>query len=94
MERLDVDAGDDKSARLHRARRGVDQIAFGRMDEHLQAGPALRQCRDLGDVVEVVVCEENVRRAEVEAIGRLEERLERPAGVDKNGSPPSCAATR
>ena len=54
-------------------------------DQDLELGPALAQLLDLADVVVVMVGEQHVRRLEAEAIGRLDQRLDRAAGVDEEG---------
>src|SRR3954452_6032001 len=84
VERHDLEASRrDRLARLHRAGRLGDLVALGRVDEHLHVGPALLDRGDLGDVVVVMVGEQDVRRRQVVAADRVEQRLHRPAGVDE-----------
>ena len=63
--------------RAARARRGLISTS--------RPGQRSRSLRDLADVVVVVVGEQHVRRRQAEPLGRLDQRLDRPAGVDEEG---------
>ena len=53
------------------------------MDQDLELGPALAQLCDLAHVVEVVMGEQHVARLQAQALGAVEQRLDRTAGVDE-----------
>ena len=78
-------AGVDRRARLDRPRDALDEVGLARVDEDLDRGVRLDDLRQLDDVVVVVVGEQDVRGDDAVALGRLEQRLDRTAGVDEEG---------
>ena len=54
-------------------------------DEHDGVGPALERLVELGDVVVVVVGEQDVRDVQAVLVRRGEQRVERAARVDEEG---------
>ena len=59
------------------------QLELQRVDQHLELRPALAQHGNLADVVEVVMGQQHVRRLQPEPLGRRDQPLHRPAGVDE-----------
>ena len=65
-----------------------------RVDQRLRVGPALLQLAEVGDVVAVVVGEQDVGDVEVVLVGLGDAGIDRAAGVDEEGGPAGSAATR
>src|SRR5262249_18007979 len=63
--------------------RAWQELALERADQHREPWPALAQTPDLADVVEVVVGEQHVCWRQPPALGGLDQRLHRAAGVDE-----------
>ena len=68
------------------------QVALDRTGHHLQVRPARAQLVDLADMVEVMVCQQHVRRTYVEAFGRFDQRLYRAPRVDEERGPSLAVA--
>ena len=65
------------------ARRAVDQLALVRVDQHLGVGEARRDRGQLGDVIVVMVREQDVRDRDVIGLGLVQQRPHGPARVDE-----------
>jgi hypothetical protein len=82
VQRGDLEIADAHHlARAHRPRDAVDRLVG--MSEDLQIGPALLELAELLHVIAVVVGEQHVRRGDAVALGRGDERRDRPPGVDE-----------
>ena len=80
----DLEVADhDRRAGRHRAVGARDLGALGVVDEDLHVGPARGELVELADVVVVVVGEQDVGRRDAVLVGRVDERLDRSAGVDE-----------
>ena len=75
---------------LHLLGLGVtgEQLALAFADQRAQPRPAFAQLGDIAHVVEVVVGEQHVRGSKPEPVGRLDQRLDRAAGVDEERRAP------
>ena len=93
---LTVSAADlELVARLQVAGRAVDELALGRVDQHLRVREAVRDRGQLGDVVVVVVGEQHVGDRDPVA-PRPRRAAAAPGRPRRRGSPspPGPAATR
>ena len=69
-------------------------LALARVDQHLGVRPALQGLAQLGDVVAVVVGEQDVGDGQVVLVGLGEQLVHRAARVDQEGVAAVAAATR
>ena len=61
----------------------LEQVAFQRVDQHLDLGPVGPQGRQLGHVIEVMVGEQHMAWVHPEPLRGVDQRSYRPASVDE-----------